>query len=408
MKEPLTTMQPLACPHTQCGGCHAAIRANAEQLTQKYRAVKACLSEFGDVLPILTAEHPYHYRNKVTRSYAMLKQETGRPTLTGGTYAKDSRRVIPISHCLIEDSGAQAIFATLEQLCRKLKLYAYDPKTGQGVLRHAQIRASSDGKYLLTLVTGTPFFPGRAELVAGLRAAHPEVVSIVHNVNGFDTGMILGDPKRSGIPDRVLFGKGAILDTLCGLRFSISPQSFYQVNHAGTEILYRTATSFADIRPGDTVLDAYCGIGTIGLAAMKQYYESHRGAEANGAAVRLVGVEINRDAVQDAIRNAKENRIPHAHFFAGDAGAFMSEGRVRPDVLFMDPPRAGSDDAFLSAVLRAKPRTVVYVSCNPETLARDLKVLTKGYRVEKIQPVDMFPLTEHVESVTLLTHGFNN
>ncbi len=402
MNETKTALQPLACPHTQCGGCTATSIPYEAQLAKKHRSVKHLLAEFGTVSMPLAAEGVFHYRNKVTRSYMNAKNKAGKPCIVGGIYAKDSRRIVPIAHCQIEDAGAQAIFETLEGLCNRMKLRAFDAKTGQGVLRHAQIRASSDGKYLLTLVTGTAFFPGRAELVAGLRAAHPEVVSIVHNVNGFDTGMILGDPMRTGTPDRVLFGRGFVTDTLCGLRFSISPQSFYQVNHAGTEILYGTAIDFADIRPGDTVLDAYCGIGTIGLAAMKRYRESPGDAEKPGGAVRLVGVEINRDAVHDAMQNARENHIADARFYAGDAGKFMSEGRVRPDVLFMDPPRAGSDEAFLSAVLRAKPRTVVYVSCNPETLARDLKVLTKGYRVEKIQPVDMFPMTEHCECAVLL------
>ncbi len=395
-------LQPPACLHTQCGGCTDTAIPYAVQLKNKHNTVKKLLSAFGEVLPPLSAEPIHHYRNKVTRSYTMMKNKNGHSVLTGGIYAKDSRRVIPITDCLIEDAGAQAILATLENLCRAMKLRAYDIKTGQGVLRHAQIRASSDGKYLLTLVTGTPFFPGRAELIAKLRAAHPEIGSIVQNINGFDTGMILGDTKRSGIPDRVLFGGGGIKDSLCGLSFSISPQSFYQVNHAGTELLYQTAVSFADLRPGDTVLDAYCGIGTIGLAALRQYRDLHSPVEKNEAPIKLFGVELNRDAVADAIRNAKENHIPDTRFFAGDAGKFMCEGRVKPDVLFMDPPRAGSDEAFLTAVLRAKPRTVVYVSCNPETLARDLGVLTRGYRVERIQPVDMFPMTGHCECAVCL------
>ncbi|MBQ8578553.1 MAG: 23S rRNA (uracil(1939)-C(5))-methyltransferase RlmD, partial [Clostridia bacterium] len=388
-----------ACDVTQCGGCSLTDTPYTVQLTQKHRMLEKLLGKYGQVLPVLHAKEPFHYRNKVTRSYTMTKNENGRFLLTGGIYAADSRRVIPVPHCQIEDAGAQAILGSVEAFCRDLKIEAWNTRTRRGVLRHAQVRASSDGRYLLTLVTGSNFFPARAELVSRLRRAHPEIESIVHNVNGFDTGMILGDTARSGIPDRVLFGNGTVTDTLCGLSFRISPQSFYQVNHAGTELLYRTAVSFAGLQPGDTVLDAYCGIGTIGLSAAKTFSEENPSA----APLSLVGVELNRAAVSDAIANAKENHIRGARFYAGDAGKFLSDDRVHPDVLFMDPPRGGSDRAFLNAVLHAAPRTVVYISCGPETLARDLGVLTKGYRVERIQPVDMFPMTGHCETVCLLS-----
>ena len=397
------------------------------QLHQKHKHLVKLLGSFGEVLPVLHTDTPTHYRNKVTRSYTMIKNQNGKPVLTGGIYAAESRRIVPVRHCLIEDENAQKILDTLESLCREMKLQAFDVRTGKGVLRHAQVRAANSsssaegrGAYLLTLVTGTPFFPGRAELISQLHKRHPEIESIVQNVNGFDTGMILGDPKRSGIGDRVLFGKGFICDTLCGLHFRISPHSFYQVNHAGTELLYQTAVSMAKILPGDTVLDAYCGIGTIGLTAAnmtKQRLASagtaradiaradnaHAGTARIGNEISFLGVEINRDAVADAIANAKENGIRNIRFYQGDAGSFMREHRICPDVLFMDPPRAGSDHAFLSAVLHARVRQVVYISCNPETLARDLAVLTKGYRVECIQPVDMFPMTEHVECVVLMS-----
>ena len=387
------------------------------QLRQKHKHLVKLLGSFGEVLPVLHTDTPTHYRNKVTRSYTMIKNQNGKPVLTGGIYAAESRRIVPVRHCLIEDENAQKILDTLESLCREMKLQAFDVRTGKGVLRHAQVRVALGnsqkngcGAYLLTLVTGTPFFPGRAELISQLHKRHPEIESIVQNVNGFDTGMILGDPKRSGIGDRVLFGKGFVCDTLCGLHFHISPHSFYQVNHAGTELLYQTAVSMAKILPGDTVLDAYCGIGTIGLTAAnmtKQRLASAGTARADNARIgneiSFLGVEINRDAVADAIANAKENGIRNIRFYQGDAGSFMREHRICPDVLFMDPPRAGSDHAFLSAVLHARVRQVVYISCNPETLARDLAVLTKGYRVECIQPVDMFPMTEHVETVCLLS-----
>ena len=379
------------CPHTACGGCSMTAIPYEQQLAEKHRKLKQLLSAYGEVLPPIGMEDPYHYRNKVTRTFAAARDDKKHPITVSGTYAAETRRVIPIDTCLIEDPGAQRIMNTLTALCTKMKIPPYDVRTKNGVLRHAQIRVgAATGEYLLTLVTGTPQFPGRGNLVTALRKEHPEITSIVHNVNGFETGMILGDEKRSGHENRVLFGSGSIRDTLCGLSFRISPQSFYQVNPRGTEILYKTAIDLADLRPTDTLLDAYCGIGTIGLSAA-----SH--------CRRVIGVELNPDAVRDAIANAKHNKITNARFYRGDAGKFMLENPdLTPDVLIMDPPRGGSDLPFLNAVCRRKPNRVVYVSCGPDTLARDLKTLTKEYRVETIQPVDMFPMTEHCECVVLL------
>ncbi len=380
------------CPHTACGGCSMSAVPYEKQLEEKHRRLQALLSAYGEVLPPIGMEEPLHYRNKVTRTFASAKDEKKRTVTVSGTYAAETRRVIPIETCLIEDPGAQRIMQTLTALCAKMKILPYDPRTGHGVLRHAQIRVgAATGEYLLTLVTGTPQFPGRGNLVTALRREHPEITSIVHNVNGFDTGMILGDERRSGHANRVLLGTGSIRDTLCGLSFRISPQSFYQINPRGTEILYNTAIALAGLRPTDTLLDAYCGIGTIGLAA-----SSH--------CRRVIGVELNPDAVNDAIANAKHNRVTNARFYRGDAGKFLLEhADLTPDVLIMDPPRGGSDLPFLNAVCKRKPQKVVYISCGPESLARDLKTLTREYRVETIQPVDMFPMTEHIETIVLLS-----
>ena len=379
------------CPHTACGGCSMTAVPYEKQLAEKHRRLTELLSSYGEVLPPIGMDAPYHYRNKITRTFSSAKDEKKRTVTVSGTYAAETRRVIPIETCLIEDEGAQRILHTLNTLCAKMKIPPYDVRTGHGVLRHAQIRVgAATGEYLLTLVTGTPQFPGRGNLVTALRREHPELTSVVHNVNSFDTGMILGDERRSGHPNRVLFGSGSIRDILCGLSFRISPQSFYQVNPRGTEILYQTAIALADLRPTDTLLDAYCGIGTIGLAASKYCH-------------RVIGVELNPDAVSDAIANAKHNHITNARFYRGDAGKFLLEHTdLTPDVLIMDPPRGGSDLPFLGAVCKRKPKKVVYISCGPDTLARDLKTLTKEYRVETIQPVDMFPMTEHCEVVVLL------
>ena len=241
---------------------------------------------------------------------------------------------------------------------------------------------------MVVLVTGSPIFPSKNNFVKALRKAHPEITTVVLNVNDRQTSMVLGDREKP------IFGPGFIKDRLCGCMFRISPKSFYQVNPVQTEILYQTAIDYASLTGKETVIDAYCGIGTIGLIAAKK-------------AGKVIGVELNKDAVKDARINAKENKITNAAFYQGDAGRFMVEMAAKgekADVVFMDPPRAGSDERFLSSVVKLSPKKVIYISCNPETLARDLKYLTKHYyKVEKIQPVDMFPFCDHCETVCSLS-----
>ena len=242
---------------------------------------------------------------------------------------------------------------------------------------------------MVVLVLGSPILPSSNNFVKALRKEHPEITTVVLNINDRKTSMILGEREK------VLYGKGFIRDELCGCTFRISPKSFYQVNPVQTEILYQKAIEFAHLTGKESVIDAYCGIGTIGLIA-------------SGHAKEVVGVELNKDAVKDAILNAKENQIRNVRFFQGDAGEFMeamaAEGNSM-DVLFMDPPRAGSDEKFMASAVKMGPEKIVYISCNPETLARDLKYLTKkGYQVKKIQPVEMFAFTEHVETVVMLSH----
>jgi 23S rRNA (uracil1939-C5)-methyltransferase len=241
---------------------------------------------------------------------------------------------------------------------------------------------------MVVLVAVSPHFCGQNDFIRELRRLHGEISTVVLNINDRFGPVVLGKTSK------VLYGSGYIEDTLCSLRFRISPSSFYQVNPVQTEKLYRTAIEFAGLTGRETVLDAYCGIGTIGLIASTK-------------ARQVIGVELNGDAVKDAIANAKLNGIKNAWFMAGDAGEAMvrmaREGQ-RPDVVLMDPPRAGSDEIFLKSLLKASPKTVVYISCCVETLARDLKMLTAGgYCVRQIQPVDMFPFTEHVETVVLMT-----
>ena len=244
---------------------------------------------------------------------------------------------------------------------------------------------------MVVLVVGSPVFPSKNNFVKVLRKKYPQIATVVLNVNDKKTSMVLGER------DIVIYGKGFIRDTLCGCSFRISPQSFYQVNPMQTEILYKTAIEYAGLGRKETVIDAYCGIGTIGLVAAKR-------------AKNVIGVELNPDAVHDARINARENKIINAHFYQGDAGEFMekmAENGECADVVFMDPPRTGSDKKFMSSVIKLGPSRIVYISCGPETLARDLEYLTKyGYEVKKIQPVDMFSFTDHCEIVCLLTKKF--
>ena len=254
---------------------------------------------------------------------------------------------------------------------------------------------------MVVLVLGSPVLPSKNHFVKALRELHPEISTVIVNVNDKRTSMVLGDKES------VIYGKGYIEDTLCGCTFRISPKSFYQVNPVQTELLYGKAIAYAALTGNETVVDAYCGTGTIGIIAAK-------------SAKKVIGVELNRDAVRDAVKNAKCNNVKNIEFYNADAGQFMVEmaeyradakrgeksGADEVDVVFMDPPRAGSDEAFLASVVTLAPKRVVYVSCNPETLARDLLYLTKhGYRAQECQPVDMFPWTKHVETVVLLSKG---
>ena len=241
---------------------------------------------------------------------------------------------------------------------------------------------------MVVLVLGSPILPSSNNFVKALRKEHPEITTVVLNINDRKTSMILGEREK------VLYGKGFIRDELCGCTFRISPKSFYQVNPVQTEILYQKAIEFAHLTGKESVIDAYCGIGTIGIVASDR-------------AKRVIGVELNAEAIRDAKINSRMNKIENIEFYANDAGRFMVEladADEHIDVVFMDPPRSGSTEEFLSSVVTLSPRKVVYISCGPDTLARDLKYLTThGYQVLKITPFDLFPFTEHTEVVTLLT-----
>lgn len=368
----------------KCGGCQYQGVPYGEQLKKKQQNEEKLLRDFGKTEPIIGMTSPYFYRNKVHAVFG--RERNGK--IISGTYQAGTHKIVNIDHCLIEDEKSGAIIRTIRDLLKSFKIKTYDEDTGYGLLRHVLVRRGfSSGQIMVVLVLSSPILPSKNNFVKALRKAHPEITTVVLNVNEKKTSMVLGQR------DIVLYGKGYIEDTLCGCTFRISPQSFYQVNPVQTEVLYGKAIEFAKLSGKEKVIDAYCGIGTISLIAAKRAKE-------------VIGVELNPDAIRDAKINAKQNGIKNVQFYQADAGAFMvdmAQQGVSVDVVFMDPPRTGSDEAFLSSVVKLSPKKVVYVSCNPETLARDLKYLTgHGYRVEKMQPVDMFCFTEHTECITKL------
>lgn len=373
------------CPVAKkCGGCEFQGMPYADQLKHKEKRVRILLDSFGKVHPIIGMKDPYHYRNKV---HAVFDRDR-RGNAISGVYQKGTHKVIPIDSCMIEDQKADEIIVTIRGLLKSFKIRTYDEDTQYGLLRHVLIRRGfSTGEIMVVLVMASPVFPSKNNFVKALRKVHPEITTVVQNINDRGTSMVLGTR------DVVLYGKGFIEDKLCGCTFRISAQSFYQVNPVQTEILYQKAIEAAGLTGKETVLDAYCGIGTIGLIAASK-------------AKQVTGVELNKEAVRDAIKNAKRNQTKNITFYCEDAGEFMlkmAEEGQQLDVVFMDPPRSGSSEVFLNCLAKLAPKKVVYVSCNPETLARDLRILKKkGYQMQEDWPVDMFPFCDHVENVCLL------
>lgn len=367
----------------KCGGCQLQNMTYPEQLS--FKQVKAIknLGTFGHVEEIIGMEKPMHYRNKVQAAFGY---RNGR--IISGVYQSSSHNIIPVDECLLEDKIADSIIVTIRKMLPKYKLTSYNEDTGRGFLRHVLVKRSfATGQTMVVLVSGTPLFPKKEEFVRELLSRHKDITTVIHNINGAKTSLVLGEREN------VLYGNGYIEDILCGKTFRISAKSFYQINPIQTEVLYNTAIDFAGLTGKERVLDAYCGTGTIGIVASDKAKE-------------VIGVELNEQAVRDAKVNAKLNNTENIRFFAADAGKFMVEAakaKEKFDLVFMDPPRAGSDLNFLKSVVTLDPKKVVYVSCNVETQARDLRFLCKnGYKVRKIQPVDMFPHTSHVETVVQL------
>lgn len=373
------------CPvFKECGGCQYLDLPYEEQLKRKQTQIQKLLGKFCKVYPIRGMDNPDHYRHKV---HAVFGHRKGEPV--SGVYKAGTHILVPVEKCLIEDEKADEIIGTIRGMIKSFKIRTFNEDSGYGLLRHVLIRRGfATGEIMVVLVTASPVFPSKNNFVKALRQKHPEITTIVQNINGRGTSMVLGDKEHA------LYGKGYIEDVLCGCRFRISSKSFYQVNPVQTERLYAKAIELAGLTGKETVIDAYCGIGTIGIVASKH-------------AKHVIGVELNKDAVRDAVENAKCNGIKNIKFFCNDAGKFMT-GMAREggsaDVVFMDPPRSGSTEEFMRAVAAVKPKKVVYISCGLETLARDLEFFKKiGFEAVSGWGFDLFPATLHVECVCLLT-----
>ena len=374
------------CPYAKkCGGCDYQGMEYGKQLERKEEEVRKLLKPFVKVSPIVGMKNPYHYCHKVHAVFVCV----GKGKIVAGVYKKNSHDVVDIERCQIEVEEADVIIRDIKDLLKSFKIKTYDEDTHYGLLRHVLVRKGyATGEIMVVLVLASPILPSKNNFVKAIRKNHPNISTVVINVNEKKTSMVLGERNI------VVYGKGYIEDKLCGCTFRISPNSFYQVNPKQTEKLYEKAIQCAGLTGKERVIDAYCGTGTMGIIASKQAKE-------------VLGVELNKDAIKDAIINAKRNEVKNIRFVNDDAGKYMvsmAERKEKADVVIMDPPRSGSDEAFLSSVIKLSPNKIVYVSCNPDTLARDLQYLTgKGYKVTEATPYDMFPMTSHVECVCLLT-----
>lgn len=379
------------CPiYKQCGGCQLQHINYEGQLLYKQKQVKDVLERIGKldlsrvtVHPTLGMEDPWNYRNK-----AQVPVGTREGGLVAGFYQQRSHEIIDMNKCLIQQSENDRVVQAIKEICNRYGIKAYDEERHKGWLRHIMVRyGAATGEMMVVFITKTNDFQHKNAIMKEITASFPHVKSIVQNINPKKTNVIFGDETT------VIWGEEYIYDTIGDIKFAISARSFYQVNPDQTKVLYDKALEYAELNGEETVIDAYCGIGTISLFLAKQ-------------AKKVYGVEIVPEAIEDAKRNAELNGIENAEFEVGEAEVVIPkwyEEGISADTLVVDPPRKGCDEALLRTILEMKPKRVVYVSCNPGTLARDLRVLEDGgYVTLEVQPVDMFPHTSHVECCALL------
>lgn len=382
----VTTAIKNTCPAAkECGGCKYAGKTYKHSLAEKLERIKKLMPEDCRVNDIHACKDPFHYRNKVHSAFKKLRN--GR--IICGPYEEGSHRIVKVDQCLIENKTASAIIRDCTDIAAKMKVSIYNEVSRTGELRRILVRvAEKTGEVMVVIVTGTRFFRQKTAFVKELTKRHPEISTVLVNINQRHDSMILGSETKK------VTGKGYITDILLGKKFRISPTSFYQVNRDQAEVLYSTAVRLAEFTGSESVIDAYCGTGTTTLTFA-------------GFVDNITGVEINPEAVSDAVKNAKANNVKNAQFVCADAVEYMEElarSDEKIDCVILDPTRLGTDERFIKACEKLAPEKIVYISCNPDTLARDLKAFSRcGYKARVAEPVDMFPWTSSIETVVLLS-----
>lgn len=387
LQESPARVTPLCEIYDECGGCQLQHLSYEEQLHAKRAQVVDALTHIGKLPQILVnetlrADAPWNYRNKMQFPIGLHK---GR--LVVGCFAQGSHRIINTENCHIQRSANNELANTVREVAEKLHIPVYNEDTHNGILRHIVGRVGRGNELMAVIVTATKQLPHAKDFVRLLRERLPHLVSVHQNIQTYRNNVIMGRDTE------LLWGRPTILDALGRLNFHISPRSFFQVNTRQAERLYEQALAYADLHGTETVIDAYCGTGTITLFLAQK-------------ARKVYGIEIVQPAILDARKNARDNHVKNAEFIVGDATAVMPalyKQGIRPDVVVVDPPRAGCTEIVLRTFANMKPQRIVYVSCNPATLARDLAILKDlGYITQEVQPVDLFPQTSHVENVALL------
>ncbi|WP_100012494.1 23S rRNA (uracil(1939)-C(5))-methyltransferase RlmD [Lentibacillus sediminis] len=376
----------------KCGGCQIQHMSYSMQLEMKQNQVKNVMKKIAHlehvpVHPVIGMEDPWRYRNKVSIPVGEKNGE-----LITGFYKKRTHQIIEdMETCVVQDEVNDRMVEAVRRIADRLEIPAYDEDKDRGALRHIMVRTGRETKdTMIVLITRTEKLPHEDKLIQELTETYPHVKSIVHNINNKRTNVIMGKKTK------VIWGDNYIYDSIGDIRFAISPKSFYQINQPQTTKLYEKALEYAALDGDEVVVDAYCGIGTISLFLAQQ-------------AKKVYGIEIVPEAISDAKKNAKLNGVTNAEFVVGEAEKVMPQWKEQgldPDVIVVDPPRKGCEPDFLDAMIAMKPKRIVYVSCNPSTLARDLRILEDGgYETQEVQPVDMFPQTNHVEGVAWLVRN---
>ncbi|HEY4601537.1 MAG TPA: 23S rRNA (uracil(1939)-C(5))-methyltransferase RlmD [Cerasibacillus sp.] len=384
-------VQPPCDVFYQCGGCQIQHMNYEMQLQMKQNQVKNVLNKIAHlpdvpVHPTIGMDEPWRYRNKA----ALPVGEKDGELMTGFYRMRSHDIISDMETCIVQDKQNDEMVQAARDIANRFGISAYNEETDRGVLRHIMVRTGKNtNEVMIIFITRTKYLPHKEKITKALTEANPNIKSIIHNVNDRRTNVIMGNKTY------VIWGEPYIYDTIGDIRFGISAKSFYQINPVQTEKLYKKALEYAQLTRNDIVIDAYCGIGTISLFLAQK-------------AKKVYGVEIVPEAIDDAKKNAKLNGITNAEFFIGEAEKVMpwwqAQG-LQPDVIVVDPPRKGCDENLLQAMIAMKPKRIVYVSCNPSTLARDIRILEDGgFQTKEVQPVDMFPQTMHVECTCRLTY----